>query len=252
MNTRTLLRLLLLVVVVCFALGLLSVFLRQSNSGTSGGLLVASGPISAPTGVSPDTAQTNILILGVDSLGAPTMTLRAVWFASFRLPGRDVFLCGVPSNLAVGGRASQRLDAAFGWDPQAGVAPRFLKLLLEAAPLQPSAIIVLDETAFAALVDYMGGVDLNGATFSGNQVLGVLGLVNEQPDAALATQARLVEEIGNRLPSLGSSPDLTPLRGLLPDHVFLSIPEADLQNLLQPLLPIEPGSVIVTASTGQP
>jgi len=113
-------------------------------------------------------------------------------------------------------------------------------------PLEPDVTVVLDETAFAALVDFVGGVDLNGTVFSGDQVLGFLSLVEDQPDALLAAQSRLMEALVQRSQALGPSPDTSPLHRLVPEHAHPSFPVNQLLAMLTPLLPVDPAEVHVS------
>ena len=103
----------------------------------------------------------------------------------------------------------------------------------------------MDETAFAGLIDYLGGVDLNGTTFSGNEILGFLSLVVQEPEASLTSQSRLIEAMVQRLPALGALPDVSPLLALVPDHAHLSLPANQLLGMLSPLLPVDPAEIHV-------
>jgi len=233
MGRRAQLKLLLLVVMVGFVLGLLSVLLGQIETGGA----------STPTAQA-GLGQTTILILGVDRFDQPP-TLRAIWFATFRPPGRSVFLYGLPTNAPIAGEDVVTLNALFAWSADAGVDPLFLDMLTRTIPLQPDATVLMDDAAFAGLIDYLGGVDLNGTTFSGNEVLGFLSLVVEEPEASLASQSRLIEAMIQRLPDLGAATDVTPLLGLVPHHAHLSLPVDQLLGMLSPLLPVDPAEIHV-------
>ena len=233
MGRRAQLKLLLLVVMVGFVLGLLSVLLGQIETGGA----------RTPTPQA-GLGQTTILILGVDRFDQPP-TLRAIWFATFRPPGRSVFLYGLPTNAPIAGEDVVTLNALFAWSADTGVDPLFLDMLTRTVPLQPDATVLMDDAAFAGLIDYLGGVDLNGTTFSGNEVLGFLSLVVEEPEASLASQSRLIEAMTQRLPDLGAAPEVTPLLGLVPDHAHLSLPVDQLLGMLSPLLPVDPAEIHV-------
>jgi hypothetical protein len=234
MGRRAQLKLLLLVIIVGFVLGLLSVLLGHIEVGG------ASGTPTAPAGL----GQTTILILGVDRFDQPP-ALRAIWFATFRPPGRSVFLYGLPTNAPIAAQDIVTLNALFSWSADRGVDPLFLETLAQAVPLQPNVTVLMDETAFASLIDYLGGVDLNGTTFSGNEVLGFLSLVVEEPEASLASQSKLIQAMVERLPHLGAVPDVNPLVGLVPDHAHLSLPANQLLGILSPLLPVDPAEIHV-------
>lgn len=246
MSNRAPFKLLLLVVVVCFALGLLSVFLRQAQQ--------SSGAMTPTPTELASNGQTTILVLGVDTFTANDPKLNSIWFATFRLPGKDVFLYGVPINQPVATGGATGLQALFHWSAEQGVDATFLSRLQEIVPLPPQVIVLMDNTAFATIVDFLGGVDLNGSAFNGPQVLGVLSLVGDDPQALLATQAHLLEALVQKLPSLGETPDVSPIQALVPEHVHLTIPVSQVLGLIAPLLPIEPSSVYVSlwAKPSQP
>lgn len=239
MDRRAQLKLLFLVIIVGFVLGILSTALgRLENAGAE------RGTPTPPAG----EGQTTILILGVDRFDRPP-TLRAVWFATYRPPGRSVFLYGLSPDAPLPGQEPITLGALFTWSAERGVDPLFLTQLSSVIPLLPDVTVLVDETAFAALVDYVGGVELNGTTFSGNEVLGFLSLVQGESDATLASQSRLIEAMIQRLPALGSAPDTVPLQGLVPQHAHLSLPLNHLLGLLGPLLPVDPAEVHVSRWT---
>jgi hypothetical protein len=240
MGRRAQLKLLLLVVMVGFVLGLLSVLLGQIEAGG------ATGTPTIPAGL----GQTTILILGVDRFDQPP-ALRAIWFATFRPPGRNVFLYGLPTNAPIAGEDLVTLGALFSWSAEIGVDPLFLETLARAVPLQPDVTVLMDETAFAGLIDYLGGVDLNSTTFTGNEVLGFLSLVIGEPEASLASQSRLIEAMLQRLPALGDVPDVSPLLGLVPDHAHLSLPVNQLLGMLSPLFPVDPAEIHVDRWSAQ-
>ena len=240
MGSRALLKLLFLIFIVGFVLGLLSVVLGKLENGSRAG-----DTPTPPAGL----GQTTLLILGVDRFDQ-TPVLRAVWFVTFRPPGRSVFLYGLPTDAPIRDQEPVTLGALFSWSSDQGVDPLFLAQLAAIVPLLPDVTVLMDETAFGALVDHVGGVDLNGTLFSGNEVLGFLSLVVDEPEATLASQSRLIEALVLRLPELGDAPDVSPLQGLVPDHAHLSLPVSQLLGLLTPLLPVDPSQVHVSRWTG--
>jgi len=242
MDRRAQLKLLSLVIIVGFVLGLLSVVLGglEADRGTA-------GTPTPPAGI----GQTTLLILGVDRFDQPP-ALRAIWFATFRPPGRSVFLYGLPTDAPIREQEPVTLGALFSWSSDRGVDPLFLAQLSAAVPLQPDVTILMDEAAFGALVDYVGGVDLNGTLFSGTEVLGFLSLVLDEPEATLSSQSRLIEALVLRLPALGNAPDVSPLQELVPDHAHLSLPVSQLLGVLTPLLPVDPAEVHVSRWSAQP
>ena len=69
-------------------------------------------------------------------------------------------LSGVPSNLDLVPGAEVTLDSFFGWTPDGIVAPPFLEAFERALRIDVDVTVVMDEFAFGALVDYLGGLPL--------------------------------------------------------------------------------------------
>ena len=99
----------------------------------------------------------SVLIIGVDDLSAPDPMLVAVWQATYSYPNRDVILLGQSVDSLACGNQPNTLTDLFSWDSSGGVAPEFL------AAFEDIPYVIADETAFAALIDELEGLDLNGA-----------------------------------------------------------------------------------------
>jgi hypothetical protein len=236
-----------LVIFACFSAGLFSVWLRQRNAQSSPvpSTLQASDLTPAWDAAASDQPQQTLLILGVDDLQSEQPALMAIWFATFRLPGKGIFLVGLPTNSPSLGTLSPTLHDLFLWSADQGVDPTFLEALTQYVAPPPDAILVLDEVAFATLVDYVGGVTLEGSQLDGIQVVGVLRLLADQPQASLATQRGVLLALSSKAHLLGSSPDATSLIDLIPSHAYCSMPPQQVVSMLLPLLPLEPTSVFL-------
>lgn len=239
MGRRPSLALLIIVAGAFFLFGLYSAFLQKPSAAPQ---VPTREPVTLlPTPVETQ-AETTILLLGVDDLQAAEPTLRAIWFLTYRPPADDIFLLGVALDRQVAGDPPIPLQEAFGWQGGAGPSQSFRDALYRTVPLQIEAIVVLDDAGFAAAVDYVGGVDINDANFTGHEVLGILSLNRDDPAANLMLQRRLLAALAARADSLGPAPELTPLIELMPDHLFLSRELNQMVALISPILPIEPQS----------
>jgi len=234
---------LLLLLLACFALGVVSALVRNPQAE------VTPSPSADASLATPGSAQTTILILGTDDMQAADQTLMAIWYASFRHPGREVFLLGVPTDIQVPGDPPIPVATLFRCSPDQGADPTFLVALNQAVPLPPSFVLCLDRQAFSALVDYLGGLDLSGTRLDGAQTIAVLDLLMDDPASLLATQSRVLEAMAERAPLIGGTPDLTPLIALIPDHAYLSIPANEAAALAAPLLPISPATTHIDIPT---
>lgn len=234
---------LLLLLLACFALGVISALVGNPQPQATP---LPSADVSAATTVS---GQTTILILGADDLQSADPTLLAIWYATFRLPGREVFVLGVPTDIQVPGDPPIPVAALFHCSPDSGADPTFLVALNQAVPLPPNLVLCLDRVAFSTLVDYLGGLDINGTRLDGAQTMAVLDLLLDDPPSLLATQSRVLEAMARQAPLIGATPDLTPLIALIPDHAYLSMPVNEVAALAAPLLPISPATIHIDLST---
>lgn len=240
--------LLFLITVTCFAAGLFSVWLRERDAGLGSGS-------ASPTAVSIDPSgddepfsgpQVNVLFLGVDQLQSEKPELQAIWIASYRPPGDDLYLTGIPVDRVV--RRNDTYADLFRWTAGSGPDGRFLQALAAQFPLSLDAVVLLDETAFAALIDLLGGIRLEGADLSGSQVLGVLNLLADRPSTLFATQARLLEALAVQAADIEVPPDLSRLWAMIPEHAYLSITPTEALSMAAPLLPITPDKLHLSLS----
>jgi len=226
-------------VVFCFILGLARALRRPDSSA-----FPTPGPSTRAAPVA-DLDQTMVLFVGVDDLSSPSPRLRAVWWAAFRPPGKEVFLYGIPLNRPLEEDPDRTMSDVFRWSPVTGVDPMLLMAMRNVISLSPALVIVLDEVGFATLIDFLGGVTQDGETMDGATVIGFLNLIADKPQTLLETQATILGGLRHKIPTFVEQVDLTPLTNLIPAHAYLSesVPEAF--ALLSPLLPIDPESIHV-------
>jgi hypothetical protein len=227
---------LILLASVFFLAGVLSVFVRPPGPAGDPTPQPAEPTAEAGSG----TGRTTMLVLGVDALSAPDPGLRAVWIISFRpAEPRPLFL-GVSPAAAPDNQAGRSLAELFSYSPGKGLEPGMLAAVQQVVPLEFQAVMILDEVAFAYLVDYLGGVVVNDRPVSGEQILWTMRLLYDDHPALLEAQRTVLRAMIDRGASLGAAPDLSPLLDLIPDHAYLSAPAAQAAVLLSPLLPVRP------------
>jgi hypothetical protein len=108
----------------------------------------------------------------------------------------------------------------------------------EIAPGEPLAYVIMDEIAFAELIDYLGGTRLNNDIMDGKSATAVLEMLVDQPEAALTMQQIMLTSLADQASKLSSTPELTPLMEQIPAHAYTSLPPAELATIAIPLLPI--------------
>jgi hypothetical protein len=191
--------------------------------------------------------ETTVLLLGIDRFDRPDPALRAIWLLAFEPPDPRVMLSGVSSNLDLVPGANVTIASFFGWTPDGILAPPFLEALERALRIEIDVVLVMDEYAFGALVDYLGGMPLEaqlglpleGDVLTGPQVLALHTVFEADPASLVGLQASILEGLLPQAAKLGPNPDLGPILALVPDHVEVSINPTQFAVLLSHLLPIK-------------
>lgn len=247
MNLRPSPYLLAISFLTCFIAGLATVILRTSTDGAAETTEDPPPTVGIPaTGLEIDQHEDQkwVLLLGVDDLRVDEPRLLAVWYLTYRLPGKGIYFVGLPLDYGAEG-SEYNISELFQWNAQSGPASEFLDALADAATGTPDVVAVLDRSAFAASIDFLGGLRVQGSHLSGEQVLATLNLIEQRPDALLGLQAEIVEALAERAGILDQAPDITDLAYLVPDHARLTVSVPEFVSLVTPLLPLEPGSVQV-------
>ena len=237
MARRPSLALLIIVAGAFFLIGLYTALLQGNPTESSP--VRPTQPQTAAT-VAPSQSERTLLLIGVDDLSTSDPELRAIWLLSFRPPSKDLFLLGIPLDLTIPGDPPAPIQAHFSFNYEQGPSESFLEALYRGVPLEADATITLDEAGFAQAIDYLGGVPINEATFSGQEVLGILSLSEGDASASLSLQRRLLDAMSQRAAEVGASPEITPLVELIPEHLHLSTSINEMVEMMAPALPIQP------------
>jgi hypothetical protein len=234
--------LLLIVVLVCFVLGLIPVLTRNSKVPTpSPSTPQPSAAFQSPLNPNEQIShQTSILVLGVDQLQADQPALRAVWLIVFRPPGKEIFLYGLPLDAKIGGDESATLAALFEFSLENGLNPEFESGLHQFTPLEPDLLVLLDEFAFSSAIDFLNGVQIDETIIAGEQVIAFQSLMLDDPLSLLYTQSEILQALTSQAARLGTSLELTELIELVPEHAYVSQETVQALALVIPILPIDP------------
>jgi len=229
-----------LVIIICFVLGLLNVFIADPEETTP----ISDTPF--PTQIEDtDFPIQSILIVGVDDLRNIKPKPRAIWIAAYRTTEKVIYLHGLALDTPIPGNEDTNLESLFSWSSQSGLGVEFTTGLYEALPLNPSLTIVLDDIAFAAIVDHLGGADIQGNALDGESVLTYLSLYWDQPNLLLENQATIVRALIPKALDQPESPELTDLFSLVPTHAFLSMDISTTVAQIFPLRETSPDSVFL-------
>lgn len=236
----------LLVAVVCFAAGVASVLLRDDfiQPRPPSATITPEALSAQDGGATPSERQISVVLFGVDDLSSENPKLLALWFASFEPPAKTIHLLGIAVDATLD-QSKQTIRESFNLFEPPEYGAGLLTSLSYYAPYPIQGFIVLDEQGFADLIDYIGGANLDGQDLNGNAAVGALSLLKDQPIASLRMQARLVTSMTENATSIGSTPELTPLTSLVPEHAYTSPSPYQLASLGSQLLPIDPANVII-------
>jgi hypothetical protein len=252
MRLRSPAALLILCFIVFLSVGVLTALLpscsaEEGQANSQGGSTFSNQDENQP---SVGSALTTVLVIGVDELSREGAALNAIWFAHFRPINRAILLQGVPLDMDITGEDPNVLSDLFYWSPQNGVSAEFLNELYKNVPVRPDILVVMDDTFFSSGIDYLGGVFVGDQQLDGDQVLSIMGLLKQDPQAQVVAQQRILEALRFNLSIFNNIPDITPMLNMIPDHAYVSVPAAQLVVLVSPLLPLNPESVRVEIIQG--
>lgn len=239
--------LLVLVSFACFVGGIISVLneRRAEPSPTP-----APG-ISVETAISPTASlegphnRLTILVLGVDDLPGQAPRLQAAWLATFRLPEKQILLLGLPVHTPNFGQRNLALRDLFAWSKDSGPDRGIIDAVQDHVSQDIDVLIVMDEQAFSSVIDFAGGVILETTALGGDQVMSVLRFLVEKPETSLEVQLRLLNALRLQASTIGSTPDLSPLIDLIPEHAYCSIEPVRVVAMTAGLLPLDPAAIHV-------
>lgn len=238
---------------LCFCVGFATVVLGEDTDAS---------PVPSVLRLFPDdgfsswfspqrSQQSTVLVVGVDSMDNPDPNLQAIWLLTMEPPNNSVVLSGVPSNLDLVTGANVTIESFFAWTPEGRVSPPFLEALERALRVEIHHVATLDRTAFAALIDYAGGLPIEAdlgfpvgsEVLTGEQVLALLSVFNGDPVGSTRLQASILEGMVPQVARLGANPELQTLLELEGTHVALSTSTTQFAVLLSHLLPLDPEKV---------
>jgi hypothetical protein len=233
-----------LMMLVCFAAGAISVLLQREEQDT----IPQSTPLEsieiAPTAPI-QSGAVSILVLGVDEIKQDKPKILSIWFISFQPPDKKIQLLGIPTDLLLPDTETPLSEAFSLWEaPDYGAD--FITAMDHFSPNPILGIAVLDEEGFSALIDYLGGFSLDDQSYDGASAIGTLRLLENQPLIALKLQAQILRALSVKAPDLGKTPELTPLTLLLPEHAYTSPSPAQLATLASSLLPLQTDLIEIT------
>ncbi|HUS85245.1 MAG TPA: hypothetical protein VMX56_08860 [Anaerolineales bacterium] len=226
-----------LMMLVCFAAGAISVLLQGEETQDALPLSTPFESIEIGPTAPVRSGAVSILVLGVDEIEQEKPKLLSVWFISFHPPDKQIHLLGIPTDLLLPDTEIPLSEAFSLWEaPDYGAD--FIAAMDTFSPNPIFGIAVLDEQGYSALIDHLGGFSLDDQNYDGASAIGSLRLVEDQPTVAIKLQGQILRALSVKVADLGETPELTPLTLLLPENAYTSPSPAQLATLASPLLPL--------------
>jgi len=176
----------------------LSIILGQGDNSRFQGLAI---PGFSPVPLSPPaTGQRNLLVIGIDDLSSPSPRLESVWLVSF-FPGQSTFTLFpiYPDILENNKSDHEALAKDFSLDANDTPNQAFFDLLGQETWW--NNYLVIDEAGWAAILDFLGGVVIDGRLLDGSGAPVSLTLWDD-PSASAGGQAALLQAACLRAASL--------------------------------------------------
>jgi hypothetical protein len=176
-------------------------------------------PISPfPEVTRPD--QRSLLILGVDRVDSTEARLQGAWYVVYRQNHPRITL--IPLYPAPPGSDSSRqavLEEKFRLHSDGAVDPAFFRATQDRFEMSWDGYILLDDIAMIEIVDFFGGVTVNGELISGPRAVGSIPRPwDNSPDAVLQ-QAFLVETICENITLETTPKTYDKILSLIPEHL---------------------------------
>lgn len=191
----------------------------------------------------PATGQSNVLIIGVDRLTYADPRLESIWLLA-HFPGEpDIKLIPLyPKPVSDPVNNQHQIAAIFELSP-AGFPGKDILDYLHQQQIWWSSYIILDEVALIEILDFVGGVKIDGQKLSGALALGSLTPAKEDQLAAVNSQMQLLQELCLQINNLPPQVNPDALLSLIPWHIKtdLNIDQtiADLHTFMSGEKPIQ-------------
>lgn len=199
---------------------------RGTANSANGLLATAPAPSATIEFATPQPAaangQRNVLVIGVDSMQPENVKLESIWLLLY-FPGYSEFnlIPLFPAALSGGQPQDDDLSGAFYLRADHLPSTEFLTAVQD-LDLWWNEVWVIDETGLARLVDQVGGVVLDGATFDGANAVANLSNPWDASKRALQGQVSLAKALCSQSPGVFSPETIQAMGSLIGTHIFTS------------------------------
>lgn len=183
----------------------------------------ARGPMATLSAISPPptpaNGQTNLLIIGVDRLNIHNPGLESIWLLGYFADKPHISLVPVyPSLTGPSIQKQSEIISSIQLTDNGHPSPELVKFLRKER-IWWNGYVILDAAALIEIVDFLGGVHMDGRPFNGALAVSSFPPPSEDFSAALTGQTKLLRSMCIQTNLLAPSVDLRDILNLIPDHL---------------------------------
>ena len=185
-----------------------------------------------------NNGQRSILLISSTSIDTINPHLESIWLATYFPSDTTVRLLPIyPAGDTPVTDFEKQLNHSFGLnkkDATVQLDPDFIKLM-EDKNYWWSGFFIFDKVALTQILNFLGGVELNGEKLSAEQALSEIPMVLDNPHQAFSSQLAILQSACHKLIRTNQVPDISHAISLLPGHIYTSLDidqlQAELNNL---------------------
>jgi hypothetical protein len=185
-----------------------------------------------------NNGQRSILLINATSLNKPNPHLESIWLATYFTTDTTIQLLPIfPAGTQPISDFEEQLDHSFNLDKQNGalILDQDFINVLKNSNYWWSGYIVFDEVAMTKIFNLIGGIDLNGRTLTGEQVVEEFSMLLDNPQEAYSSRIALLQSACHKFQEITPDPDMPQLISLLPNHFITDLDSSQLQTEMQSL-----------------
>lgn len=182
-----------------------------------------------------DDGQRSLLLISTSSLDASSQHLEGVWLVSYLLPDTTIHLLPIyPSGSQTVSDFEQQVDRYFKLNRQGSkleLDQGFVSLL-ESHNYWWSGYIIYDEVSLTKFITLLEGIELNGHSLAGVEVIDKLQGSSNSPQDAYSTQMAVFQSVCHKFALDTDTPgfDVSQLISLIPNHILTDLQPEQLQK----------------------
>lgn len=177
--------------------------------------------------------QEGIWLIGVDQINKSTPQIKGIWLLTY-ITGYNKLkpLPFYPSN---NNQKDAELEQTFQIDHNSFVSEDFWnKLQSRSQPVHD--YIIFDEVAAAEMINYFGGVTIDGQHLDGNEIFKQSPEFQQQPQLRINRQIVIMSSLCNRIFSDHPVPDFATLQKKVASHILSNIDLGEQLTIYQKLI----------------